>query len=242
MTGVFLCAREAARQMLPAGGGSIINISSMWGHVGGGFSANLSYHATTGAVLTRTRAIAVEWGTPGIRVHAIAPALLRTALPRPLSHVSALVGRSPHQPPPRPHPSPPCGRRWPTGRAARRTDAARPHRRAERPGRRAAVPGQSGLGLRHRPQPAGGRRLDRTVSVVPIASGARSPAGARPSGKVLVLLPDMGHVNRVDRRSDYMGRRDSHNATTRYSNQKSASSNARDTGPSSGRGKVCRAV
>lgn len=80
MTGVFLCAREAARQMLGAGGGSIVNISSMWGHVGGGFSANLSYHATKGAVVTMTRAMAVEWGTRGIRVNDIAPAFLRTAL------------------------------------------------------------------------------------------------------------------------------------------------------------------
>src|SRR3546814_312152 len=93
MTGVFLCAREAARQMLPAGGGSIVNISSMWGHVGGGFSANLSYHATKGAVVTMTRAMAVEWGTRGIRVNDIAPAFLRTALTSQLFADAELVRR-----------------------------------------------------------------------------------------------------------------------------------------------------
>ena len=80
LTGVFACAREAGKHMLAAGGGSIINISSMWGHVGGGFSPNLSYHATKGAVVMLTKALAVEWGKRGIRVNDIAPTFLRTHL------------------------------------------------------------------------------------------------------------------------------------------------------------------
>lgn len=80
MTGVFLCAREAGRQMLGAGGGSIVNISSMWGHVGGGFAPNLSYHATKGAVVMMTKALAVEWGGRGVRVNDIAPTFLKTNL------------------------------------------------------------------------------------------------------------------------------------------------------------------
>lgn len=93
MTGVFLCAREAARQMLPAGGGSIVNISSMWGHVGGGFNPNLSYHATKGAVVNMTRAMAVEWGGRGIRANDIAPTFLRTALTAPLFAEPELIER-----------------------------------------------------------------------------------------------------------------------------------------------------
>lgn len=93
MTGVFLCAREAARQMLAAGGGSIVNISSMWGHVGGGFSPNLSYHATKGAVVMMTKAMAVEWGTRGIRVNDIGPAFLRTALTTQLFADAELIRR-----------------------------------------------------------------------------------------------------------------------------------------------------
>src|SRR3546814_19218972 len=49
MTGVFLCARAAARPMLPAGGGSTVNISSPGGHVGRGFPANPPSPPTTGA-------------------------------------------------------------------------------------------------------------------------------------------------------------------------------------------------
>ncbi len=80
LTGVFLCARAAAGHMLPERDGSIINISSMWGHVAGGFSGNVSYHATKGAVVMLTKALAVEWGRHGIRVNDIAPTFLRTHL------------------------------------------------------------------------------------------------------------------------------------------------------------------
>ena len=93
MTGVFLCAREAAKQMLPMGEGSIVNISSMWGHVGGGFYPNLSYHATKGAVVNMTRAMAVEWGGRGIRANDIAPTFLRTALTAPLFAEPELIER-----------------------------------------------------------------------------------------------------------------------------------------------------
>jgi NAD(P)-dependent dehydrogenase (short-subunit alcohol dehydrogenase family) len=93
MTGVFLCAREAAKQMLEMGEGSIVNISSMWGHVGGGFYPNLSYHATKGAVVNMTRAMAVEWGGRGIRANDIAPTFLRTALTAPLFAEPALIER-----------------------------------------------------------------------------------------------------------------------------------------------------
>ncbi|MEO0730031.1 MAG: glucose 1-dehydrogenase [Pseudomonadota bacterium] len=84
LTGVFVCAREAGAQMLSAGRGSIINISSIWGHVGGPYSGNLSYHATKSAVIGLTRALAVEWGPRGIRVNDIAPTFLKTEMTAPL--------------------------------------------------------------------------------------------------------------------------------------------------------------
>jgi len=80
LTGVFLCAREAGRQMLDAGRGSIINLSSIYGHVGGPFTPNPSYHATKGAVINLTRALATEWGPRGVRVNDIAPTFLKTAM------------------------------------------------------------------------------------------------------------------------------------------------------------------
>ncbi len=78
LTGVFLCAREAGRQMLSAGRGSIVNIASIMGHVGGALYGNLSYHASKGAVVNLTRALAVEWGDRGVRVNAIAPTFVDT--------------------------------------------------------------------------------------------------------------------------------------------------------------------
>ena len=79
MTGAFLCARAAARQMLAAGrGGSIVNTASIMGLSGGGLYPNISYQTTKGAVVNMTRALAVEWARQGIRVNAVAPTWVRT--------------------------------------------------------------------------------------------------------------------------------------------------------------------
>src|SRR5437867_12354071 len=81
MTGVFLCAREAARHMLAARrGGRIVNTASIMGFSGGGLYPNVSYQATKGAVVNMTRALAVEWAQSGIRVNAVAPTWVRTDL------------------------------------------------------------------------------------------------------------------------------------------------------------------
>ncbi len=73
MTGVFLCARTAARQMIKQGsGGKVVNIASVYGAVGDVFPAS-PYYATKGAVINLTRDLAVEWAPYKIRVNAIAP-------------------------------------------------------------------------------------------------------------------------------------------------------------------------
>ncbi len=80
MTAVFLCSREVGRHMLDAGRGRIINISSIMGLAGGGLYPNLAYHATKGALVNMTRALAAEWGRKGVRVNAIAPTYVKTRI------------------------------------------------------------------------------------------------------------------------------------------------------------------
>jgi NAD(P)-dependent dehydrogenase (short-subunit alcohol dehydrogenase family) len=94
MTGVFLCAREAARHMLAGGrGGRIVNTASIMGVSGGGLYPNISYQTTKGAVVNMTRALAVEWARQGIRVNAIAPTWVRTPLIRPITENPELLER-----------------------------------------------------------------------------------------------------------------------------------------------------
>ncbi len=80
LTSTFLCCREAGKQMLKQGSGSIINISSILGHSGGGIHPNPAYHAAKGAVISYTRALAAEWGPQGVRVNDIAPTYVNTRL------------------------------------------------------------------------------------------------------------------------------------------------------------------
>ena len=72
LTGVFLCARTAAKQMIKQVSGKIINIASIYGAVGDVFPA-APYYATKGAVINLTRDLAVEWAPFKINVNAIAP-------------------------------------------------------------------------------------------------------------------------------------------------------------------------
>jgi gluconate 5-dehydrogenase len=72
LTGVFLCARTAAREMIKKNYGKIVNIASIYGAVGDIFHA-APYYASKGAVINLTRAFAIEWATYKINVNAIAP-------------------------------------------------------------------------------------------------------------------------------------------------------------------------
>jgi 2-deoxy-D-gluconate 3-dehydrogenase len=94
MTGVFLCARAAARLMLANGtGGAIINVASIMGLSGGGLFPNISYQTSKGAVVNMTRALAVEWAPRGIRVNAVAPTFARTRLTKGILADDDLVKR-----------------------------------------------------------------------------------------------------------------------------------------------------
>jgi NAD(P)-dependent dehydrogenase (short-subunit alcohol dehydrogenase family) len=79
--GTFLAAQAAARRMVARRGGSIVTVSSQMGHVGA--PRRSVYCATKHAVEGLTRALAVELAPHGIRVNAVAPTFIETAMTRP---------------------------------------------------------------------------------------------------------------------------------------------------------------
>ena len=80
LTGMFLCARIAARLMISFGNdGAIVNTASIMG-LSGGIYPNVAYQTTKGGVVNMTRALALEWAPARIRVNAVAPTFVRTAL------------------------------------------------------------------------------------------------------------------------------------------------------------------
>jgi NAD(P)-dependent dehydrogenase (short-subunit alcohol dehydrogenase family) len=78
--GTFLAAQAAARRMVARRGGSIVTVSSQMGHVGA--PRRSVYCATKHAVEGLTRALAVELAPHGIRVNAVAPTFVETAMTR----------------------------------------------------------------------------------------------------------------------------------------------------------------
>ena len=71
-TSVFLGTKLAAEQMAKTGGGSIVNISSIMGLVGGA-GGHPAYHASKGAVRIYSKAAAVRYGPLGVRVNTVHP-------------------------------------------------------------------------------------------------------------------------------------------------------------------------
>ncbi len=76
--GVFFGAQAAAKRMVEAGGGRIINLSSVAGLEGSG--EFVTYCGTKGAVRLLTYAMAAKLGPDGVRVNAIHPGLIETAM------------------------------------------------------------------------------------------------------------------------------------------------------------------
>lgn len=73
----WVVAQAAARRMVPAGGGVIVNIASLTVH--GALADLAAYVSTKGAAMAFTRALARELGPHGIRVNAVSPGAFPTA-------------------------------------------------------------------------------------------------------------------------------------------------------------------
>jgi cyclopentanol dehydrogenase len=74
--GVFLGTKHVLDLMRKAGGGSIVNISSIYGIIGAPNAA--AYEATKGAVRLLTKATAVDYAPFGIRANSVHPGVIRT--------------------------------------------------------------------------------------------------------------------------------------------------------------------
>jgi 3-oxoacyl-[acyl-carrier protein] reductase len=78
LTAPFRCAQAAARPMLAAGRGVIINISSLLGHIG--IPRRAAYTAAKHGLEGLTKTLAVEWAARGVRVVSVSPAYVATEL------------------------------------------------------------------------------------------------------------------------------------------------------------------
>jgi len=90
LIGLFYMTRAAAPDMLRGGGGSIINLSSIFGNAGSE-NRTAGYFAAKGGVNQLTRLLACEWGDRGVRVNALAPNFFVSEMTRALLEDSGMA-------------------------------------------------------------------------------------------------------------------------------------------------------
>ena len=90
LIGLFNVTRAAAPEMLRGGGGSIINLSSIFGNAGSE-NRTAGYFAAKGGVNQLTRLLACEWGDRGLRVNALAPNFFISEMTRALLEDSGMA-------------------------------------------------------------------------------------------------------------------------------------------------------
>ncbi len=80
LVAVWHLCKLVGRPMVEQGSGSIVNIASMLGFVGGTPIKQSGYCASKGAVVNLTRELALQWGRKGIRVNALCPGFFPSEL------------------------------------------------------------------------------------------------------------------------------------------------------------------
>lgn len=78
LSGTFLCTREAHPMLKASGAGTVVNVSSIAGVTG--LPRRNAYGAAKAGIAMMTKSLACEWAADGIRVNAVAPGFVATAL------------------------------------------------------------------------------------------------------------------------------------------------------------------
>ena len=81
LTGTYLPSQAAMQSLVESGSGSITNLASIYGLVGG--ATGPAYAATKGGIVNLTRQMALEWA-PGVRVNCVCPGVIETPMTAPL--------------------------------------------------------------------------------------------------------------------------------------------------------------
>ena len=97
LTGVFLGMKHSIAPMRESGGGSLINISSIYGLIGS--IGSTAYHSAKGAVRNLTKAAAIQYAPEGIRANSIHPGFTDTGMTAKLhaqpGERAARIGKTP---------------------------------------------------------------------------------------------------------------------------------------------------
>jgi 2-deoxy-D-gluconate 3-dehydrogenase len=80
LSGMFLCCRVFAGDMIKRRAGKIINMASIHGLTASGLHSAVSYNVSKAGVVNLTRSLATEWGRYGLNVNAIAPGMIKTEM------------------------------------------------------------------------------------------------------------------------------------------------------------------